>query len=136
MPVKVLFDSNFLMVPAQFHVDIFQGTEDALNTRAEYLVLPETVEELRRLAARRGRRGREAKLALRLAERCTVLAPRAKPGKTTDELLLEAAREERLVAATNDSALRKQLRELGLPVLYLRKKAYVALEGSLNLAEA
>jgi len=129
MPVKVLLDSNFLMVPAQFHVDIFQGLESALNTRIECLILPQTLEELERLAARRGKRGREAQLALRLADRCTVLSGKAKPGKAADDTILEVATDERLVVATNDSALRKRLREAGIAVAYLRKKAYVALEG-------
>ncbi|MEM2904281.1 MAG: nucleotide-binding protein [Candidatus Bathyarchaeia archaeon] len=132
MPVKVLLDSNFLMMPAQFHVDVFQGIDAAINARTEYVILSETVEELKRLAAQPGRRGRAAQLALDLAKRCTVLPSRAKPGKSTDELILETAQEGRLIVATNDSALKRRLRAVGIPVLYLRKKAYVAFQGAMS----
>lgn len=136
MPLKVLFDSNFLMVPAQFHIDIFQETELILNARAEYLVLPETLQELQRLVARGGERGRGARHALKLAARCHVLGRSQQPGRTTDDVLLRTAQAEGLVVATNDSVLRRRLRRAGIPVIYVRKRAYLAIHGSPTIQPA
>ncbi len=55
MPVKVILDSNFLMIPFQFHLDIFQELEYLFQKKVD-LVVPSAVKsELTQISARRGR---------------------------------------------------------------------------------
>ena len=48
--LKVVLDSNFLFVPSQFHLDIFEELANLLNQRFEPILLSSTQKELQGLA--------------------------------------------------------------------------------------
>ncbi len=131
MAVKVLLDSNFLFIPVQFKVDIFREMERLLVARVEPLLPSPAYEEIRSLA--RGGRpkiSRQATLALELAGRCDLLEVDRRPGETVDECILRVARSLGYIVATTDGKLRKRLRAMNISVIYLRDRAYLAVEGS------
>lgn len=123
-------DTNFLMMPAQFRVDIFEEMERVLNMRVEAVVPSPVYEEVQRLAEGRGEeRRRRAKVAMRLMERAHVLEVERLPEETIDDLITRLAREWNCPVATNDVGLRRRLRDISVPVIYLRQRSHLAVEG-------
>jgi len=128
--VKVLLDSNFLFIPVQFKVDIFREMERLLVTRVKPILPSPVYEEVRSLALGGSSKiSRQATLALKLAERCEVLETDRRPEETVDDYILRVARSLGCVVATADGELRKRLRAINIPVIYLRNKSYLAVDG-------
>jgi len=128
-PVRVIMDASFLFLPAQFHIDIFEAIEGLLCRRVEFVLPSPVYEEVVRAAGRY--RGPE-RLAAELARRCEVVEVERLPGESVDDLIVRLASEWRCPVATNDARLRKRLRQLGLPVIFLRGRGKLELEGELT----
>ena len=128
-PVRVILDANFLFLPVQFHIDIFEGIAALLCRRVE-LVLPSPVYEEVVRAARRYR-GPE-RLAAELARKCKIVEVERLPGESVDDLIVRLAREWRCPVATNDARLRKRLRREGVPVIFLRGLGKLDMDGELT----
>ncbi|MFQ6076947.1 MAG: PIN domain-containing protein, partial [Candidatus Bathyarchaeia archaeon] len=74
MNLRVILDTNFVMIPAQFRLDIFEEMERVLNRKVEAVVPSPVYEEVQRLAKGRGlKRRRQAKVAMKLMERAHIL---------------------------------------------------------------
>jgi len=129
MPVKVILDSNFLMAPFQFHVDVFDELEYLLQKKIDFIVPSAVKLELTTISSRGGEGAAEASLALQLASRCRVVDVNLQPNETVDDAILKAAQKLTAVVATNDIELRKRLRDINIPVVYLRDKSKLEIEG-------
>jgi rRNA-processing protein FCF1 len=129
--LRVVLDANFLFVPSQFQVDVFEELANLLNRRFESVVLSSTLRELRGLAESDSHKERkQALLALKLAERCRVIPVEKGSRESYDDIIVRVAAEWSVPVATNDGELRKRLRSLGLPVIFLRQKRRLMLEGA------
>ncbi|HHI30624.1 DNA-binding protein [Methanosarcinales archaeon ex4572_44] len=119
--MKVIIDTNVLMVPHQFGVDIFEelaslGYDECLVPRvvvAELLSLADSAKGNDRIAARVG---------LSLAERCRVVGGVNSGGGSADDEILRLAVHEGFSVCTNDAMLRKRLSGSGVTVVYLRSR--------------
>ena len=129
MPVKVILDSNFLMIPFQFNIDIFQDIEFLLQKKVDFVVPSAVKTELTGISARGGEGAPEASLALQLASRCRVVEVTLEPGETVDDAIFKAAQKLSAVVATTDIALKKRLRDINVPVVYLREKSKLEVDG-------
>jgi len=129
LPVRVILDSNFLMIPIHFHIDIFRELDELLNQKVETVIPSPVYEEIQRIARGKSKLAKEAKLALKIAEKSEVLEVKLGPGESTDDLITRLAREWGCLVATNDRELRRRLRSLMVPVIYLRQKSRLAIEG-------
>ncbi|RJS89045.1 30S processome protein Utp24 [Candidatus Bathyarchaeota archaeon] len=127
----MLLDSNFLLVPILFGVDIFEEIPKLLDRDVDFILLRPVYEEMRRLAIEGSPKVRkEASSALELSRgRCLVMDFEASGEEEVDDILLRAAEELRCPVATNDGALRRRLRERGVPVIYLRQKSLLKIDG-------
>ncbi len=133
MVIKVILDSNFLFIPSQFQIDIFEGLMAILNRKFEPIVLSPTHNELKRIAEKGSPKMRQfALLALRLAEECRIMEVKQGIRETHDEVITRVATEWGCPVATNDRALRKILRNRNLPVIYVRKRSRLEMEGSIQ----
>jgi len=129
--VKVIFDSNFFFIPSQFQLDIFEELTNLLNQRFDPILLSPTRKELQILANESSPKTRkQASLALKLAEKCHVVHFEKSLKETHDDVIARVATEWKCPVATNDRELRKRLRHLGVPVIFLRQKHRLELEGS------
>jgi rRNA-processing protein FCF1 len=127
--VKVILDSNFLFVPFQFRIDIFEELEGLLG-RYEPVVLSTTFEELESLLGKRSIKIRQqASAALELAKRCRIVEVEKKTGESYDDIVLRVAKEWKCPVATNDAALRKRLRETKVATIFLRQTRRLEIEG-------
>lgn len=129
--IPVLLDSSFLLIPLEDGVDIFSELERLMGL-PRCLVPRPVIEELRRLREMASpSEARKIGLALKLAERCELLDVELAEGEDVDDLLVRLAQELRCPVATKDGELRRRLRKIGVPVIYLRQRAYLEVDGEL-----
>jgi rRNA-processing protein FCF1 len=132
LTVRVILDANFFLVPSKFKMDIFEELAKLLNQRFEPVLLSTTYEELLTMAEKGSpSRRRQASLALKLAEKCSRVNAGKSAEETNDDVILRVATEWKSPVATNDRELRKKLRARGIPVIFLRGKSRLELEGAL-----
>ena len=120
------------MVPAQLKIDVFEGLMNLLNRNYESIVLSTTIDELRSLMTKGSPKLRkQAEMALKLAEKCDLINVDRRRGETNDDVIIRVAKQMKCLVATNDSELKKRLRNISAPVVYVRQKSRLELEGSL-----
>lgn len=132
MPIKLILDTNFLFIPSKFRIDVFEELANLVNQRFEPILLSTTLQELQTKAEKGSPSMRkQASLALSLAEKCRQIRVERKRGETSDDVILRIAVEWNSPVATNDRELRKKLRARNIPVIFLRGKRRLELEGAL-----
>jgi len=72
----------------------------------------------------------QVSIALKLIEKCQVVDVEQEVNETHDDVIVRVASEWKCPVATNDKALRKRLRNINVPVIYLRQKSRLEMEGS------
>ena len=128
--MKVILDANFLFIPSQFQIDIFEELMALLNQKFDPIILSPTYKELLRIAERGPpKTRRQASLALKLAEKCQLVDVEQSPGEQTDDVIVRVAKDWKCPVATNDVELRKRLRMEQIPTIFLRKRAYLEVDG-------
>jgi hypothetical protein len=131
MTFKIIIDTNFFLIPSKFRLDIFEELDNLLGRRVEPVILSPTYFELQNLAASNSvKLSKQARLGLRLAGRCKVVEVERKVNESNDDLMLRVAVEWRCPVATNDGELRQKLRNLGVPVVFLRQMSKLEVEGN------
>jgi rRNA-processing protein FCF1 len=118
--VRVLLDTNALLMPVQFGIDLY-GELLGLFGDFELVTLEEVVGELSGLARGGGRDAVAARVGLALARRSTIV-PSGSSAESVDERVLEYARREGCVVVTNDRELRNALLREGTSVVSMRKQ--------------
>lgn len=117
------------MVPAQFGVDIFEGMSTLLNRKTEPILLTPTCRELQKIAtSKHPKRRLEARLALKLAEKCRIVKAEPSADETVDDLIVRLAKKWGYMVATNDRELRKKLKKKMVPVIFLRQRTHLECE--------
>ncbi len=122
MSKKVIIDTNGLMVPGQFGVDIFSelsrlGFDSFLVTRA-------SVKELENIYTHgRGRHKKAARIALSLLDRCTIIEKNG----IADDIIADVAIAMKAAVLTNDAELKKRLFNKGVTIVYLRNKTSLSI---------
>ncbi len=134
MPVIVVLDTNILTVPAQFSVDIFAESERVVERRIEFVVLKSVIQELERKLQGAVRTEKfKFRIALDFVERCTVIGlDEITSAKPVDNQVLEYALSVNGIIATNDKELREKSLERGVPVLFMRGKKRLELQGTIR----
>lgn len=128
----MILDSNFLFIPSQFHVDIFKELAKLLSQRFDPVLLSPTHMELLKIAEKGSPKTRQqASLALKLAEKCRMINVEQSVKETSDDVIVRVAKDWRCPVATNDRELRKRLRIISVPVIYLREKSHLEVEGDI-----
>lgn len=130
-PLKVILDSNALFVPLQFKIDIFEELEKLLNMKFELILLSPIRRELENLAEIGSpKMQKNASYALKMAEKCKLVELDEKiDGSSPDDVIVRVAREWKSLVFTNDRELRKRLRNINVPVIYVRQKSRLGIDG-------
>jgi len=130
LATKIIIDTNFLFVPSQFRLDIFEEISTLLNQRVEPIILSPNYQELQKLAESKSpKMKKNALLGLKLAQKCGIADVECREGESIDDLVARIATEWRSPVATNDRELKKKLRKAGIAVVFLRQKSRLAVEG-------
>jgi rRNA-processing protein FCF1 len=129
--LKVILDSNVFFVPFQFKIDIFQGLRTVLNRNFEPVLISPVRREVEKIAKMDSPKMRkEAAYALKLAEKCKLIEV-DEIGNSADDAIVKAAHELNAAVFTNDMQLRKRLRNINVPVIYVRQKSRLVIDGRL-----
>lgn len=122
---NVILDTNFLFIPFQFRIDIFNEL-GRLFGKPKLLVLSTTMDELKKIEREDSKKNRRhASAAIELANKCTIINAKRKPKESYDNVLLRKAKELKCPVATNDITLRKKLRNEKVTVIFMRQKSYL-----------
>jgi uncharacterized protein len=128
-PLKIILDSNALFVPLKFKIDVFEETKRLLNRNVTFVVLSPVKHELELLATKDSPKiRREASYALQLAEKCEFVAVE-NFRETTDDAIVRVAKNWNSPVFTNDVQLRRRLRDISVPVIYVRQKSRLEIDG-------
>jgi rRNA-processing protein FCF1 len=127
----VLLDTNFLLLPFQRRIDIFEEIPRLVGGHVRFLVLPQVLKELEWLMAKGSSKERSAaKSSFMLVEeycqKVEDLSPTIRD-LNADSALLSFALETGAMVATNDGELRRKLVNQGSRAIFLRKLAVLAL---------
>ena len=126
-PLRVIFDSNALFTPFQFKIDVFGELERLLGRRFELVLLSAVKQELELLAEQGSPKlRRDASYALGFAERLRLVEVEA---GAADDVIVAVAKKWGAVVFTNDKALRQRLRDISVPVIYVRQKSRLEIDG-------
>lgn len=126
--MQLIADTSFLMIPGMFGVDVVSEL-DRLACRCELVIPSSVVLELKRIS-------KSGKPKERVAARIgLLLVKRGRTVKATgdaDESILGLVARKGWAVGTTDAALRKEARKLSAPVIYLRQKSHLAVDGQLG----
>ena len=128
---KIIIDTNFLFIPAQFHVDIYAEMMRICHFPYELCVVDKSMQELEKIASRgKTKEAKAARLSLALAQakKVTIL-PSEHIFKNTDDTILELAQQLDSLVATQDIALKRKLKAAQVPLVVLRQKRHLILDG-------
>jgi len=117
---KLLLDANFLILPFQCNVDIFEEFDRIIGEFYELHTLNRTYNEALNVED-----GRYREMVERLMEETDPAIEIIETEGTddVDDVLVGKAGE--FIIATNDSDLKRRLRKQGLPHIYLRQKTHL-----------
>jgi len=128
--LRILLDANALFVPLKFKFDIFEELETLINGSFELILLSPIKKELERLATNESTKMRKNALyALNLAEKCRLVEVDHQLNAAPDDIILQVAGEWNCPVFTNDKKLRKKLRDINVPVIYVRQKSRLEIDG-------
>jgi len=118
---KVVLDTNFLLVPYQFGIDVFVEIERVLQVPHEFIIPSGVIGEVERLGKGKGKEGAAARFAAKLLgkNKCTVVPSEG----NVDNWIFEYALKEEAVVATNYRLLRNRLKKRRVKVISLRSRS-------------
>jgi uncharacterized protein len=129
-PMKVILDSNALFAQLELKIDIFEETKLLLNRNLDFILLSPVKHELEVLADKDSpKTHREALYALKLAEKCRLVAVENSEKLSTDDLIVKVSKAWNSPVFTNDRQLRKRLKDISVPVIYVRQKSRLDIDG-------
>jgi rRNA-processing protein FCF1 len=129
-PLKIILDSNALFTPLELKIDIFEKLQHLLNRNIECVVIHPVKAELEQLANKGAHKLRQqANFALKLTEKCKIVQVDISDKLTIDDTIIKVAKDWNTPVFTNDRQLRKRLRDISLPVIYVRQKTRLEIDG-------
>jgi len=132
-PLKVILDSNALFAPLEFKIDIFEEVKRLLKRNVEFVLLSPVKRELEMLAAKDSPKiRREALFALKLAEKCKYVPVENEYDATIDDAIVRVAKNWNSPVFTNDRQLKLRLRDISVPVIYVRQKSRLDIDGLIS----
>jgi rRNA-processing protein FCF1 len=121
---KIIIDTNFLLIPAQFKIDIFRKLEEF---GGEFVVLEPSLDELKKLVKYKSKSGMQARIVLHMLNKKNIAAVKTAE-KSADDAIVKYASENRCAVATNDKKLIKRLKINEIKIIRLRQKKYFIME--------
>ncbi len=123
--IKILPDTSFLVSCIEFKIDWEKEFTRILNENFKIIILDNVFSEIEKIEGKGGKKGKQAKLV-----KTIILTKKyeRKKGKEehTDDILLELS--DNFLIITQDSELKKRVKDKGNSVGYIRQKKYVQID--------
>ena len=123
---KILLDTNFLLIPFQFNVDIFTEIDRIILNNYKIYVLDKTLEELESIIKDKNQKLKNknaAKLGLQLVKAKKLNIIKTDSKETVDDIIVNI--HEDYIVATQDIELK---RRLNAKTITLRQKQHLILK--------
>ena len=119
-------DTNFLMAPFEFKVDVFSEFNRICDFNYKLLVFSRTIDELKSIIEKQSLKHKKAaQFALKLIKLKGIGIIKSAQ-KDVDALILDSISSDTIIA-TQDILLKKELLKKGASVVILRQKKYLQL---------
>ncbi|MBW2974400.1 twitching motility protein PilT [Candidatus Woesearchaeota archaeon] len=124
---KIILDTNFLLIPIQFRLDIFSEIDRLCLFRYKLYIVDKTIDELKGIMEKqKGKHKEAAKIALQLIKKKNIGIIKTKEGMV-DDLILDLLQKGSILA-TEDRLLREKALKKGIRVIMLRSGKYLILK--------
>ena len=134
MVLKVIIDTNFLLIPGDFGVDIFQEITEQANNVVEFIILQKVIQELEDLCVNKDlndKQRKSAKLGLALLKQKNLKIEHCSNEHTDDAIVKKSLefkeKGDSVAIATQDKQLTSRCLNYGVQVFTLRQKKKVLL---------
>ncbi len=125
--MKILLDTNFLLIPAIFKVDIFEEIKRIVNEPYKLYILDKTIDELKKIVKeQKGKHKEAAKIALQFVKQKSLNTIKNSTKDSVDDIIVDIADD--YVVATQDKELKKRLKEKNIRIITLRAKKYLVMK--------
>ena len=123
---KIILDTNFLLIPIQFKVDIFSELDRICDFNYKLYIYANSISELKNIIEKQSQKHKKAaEFALKLIKLKNIEIIKSDE-KDVDSLILENFDKDTIIA-TQDAVLKKKLLRKGASVVILRQKKYLQL---------
>lgn len=124
---KIILDTNFLLIPIQFKVDIFSEIDRICLFKYKLYIVDKTIDELKGIEEKqKGKHKEAARVALQLLKKKDIGVIKTEEGKVDDLIL--GLLDKDCILATQDEILRKRALKKRASVIVLRSKRYLVLK--------
>ncbi|MEM4260211.1 MAG: DNA-binding protein [Candidatus Woesearchaeota archaeon] len=121
----MILDTNFLLIPSEFNVDIFSELKRIINENFDIFLYQSTFNELNNIIEKeRNKYKKAAKIALMLIKQKNLKTLPNSLNLTVDEAIIENSIETDIVC-TQDIELKKKLKQKKIRVITLKRKKYL-----------
>jgi rRNA-processing protein FCF1 len=125
-----VLDTSILMLAAEHRIDLFGEISRLIPMAHKCVILTSVYNELNNMInSKSGKEKLLARVALKIAGNCEVV--NFEDNKIADDSILEFAKGNvgKVIVATNDAELRRKLRMLSIPVIYVRGFNHLEMDG-------
>ncbi|MEA2036755.1 MAG: hypothetical protein U9O94_04565 [Nanoarchaeota archaeon] len=124
---RIILDTNFLLIPTQFKVDIFSEIDRICLFNYKLYIVDKTIDELKKIIEKQKEKHKlAAKIALAFIKKKKIAKIKTKEGHV-DDLILDLLNKDTILA-TQDALLRKNAIKSGFSVIFLRSNKYLLLK--------
>ena len=122
---EIILDTNFLLIPYEFKVDIFAEIDRICDSKYELCIFCQTIDELKKIIKeQKGKNSIAARLALSLIKQKSLkILNNSESGYVDDSILKYCNRN--TIVATQDKELKNKLKEKEIKIIFLRNKKYL-----------
>jgi len=121
---KVVLDTNFLLIPGQFGVDIFEELQIRLDFPFKLYIMSGTLAELDKIIEKDKKKDKIAAEIAKKLLKSKKIKIIEQPEMSVDDALVNLSKTTNIIVATQDKELKSRL---GCEKIILRQKKYVKL---------
>lgn len=125
-PRPVVLDTNFLLMPYQFKINILHELDFLIDVSHRFVVSSRSVDELEHIGRLAGKDGMAARLALKMLSANKDRIDIVQNDQEVDDWIVIYSKENRAIVCTNDSALRRRLKAAKVKVAAMKSRSKVA----------
>jgi len=125
-----VLDTNFLLIPGQFKMDIFEEIRNIMNEPYDLCIFQETIQELSNIAEKASKDKNNAKIALMLIKQKNLKSLKnSSIEKSYIDRIILSNIDSKCIVCTQDQALKRLLKAKfkGLRIITLKSKKHLAL---------